>query len=37
MKKKILNIVLKIAIVIAIIYLLISFNNGDIEYIYATF
>lgn len=37
MKKKIINIALKIIIVIALIYLLISFNNGDIEYIYATF
>jgi hypothetical protein len=37
MKKKIINIAIKILIVIAIIYLLISFNNGDIEYIYATF
>lgn len=37
MKKKIINIALKIIIVIAIIYLLMSFNNGDIEYIYATF
>jgi hypothetical protein len=37
MKKKIINLILKLFIVMAIIYLLMTFNNGDIEYIYATF
>lgn len=37
MKNKIINIIIKLCITAAIIYLFMSVNSGDIEYIYATF
>jgi hypothetical protein len=37
MNKIIVNIITKTCILLAIIYLFISINKGDIEYIYANF
>jgi hypothetical protein len=37
MKKKTVNIFFKFCILLVMVYLLMSTNNGDIEYIYANF
>ena len=37
MKNKIVNIVIKFFIFLAIVYLFMSVNNADIVYIYANF
>ena len=37
MKNKIINFITKLCIFIAIVYLLMLVNSGDIEYIYANF
>lgn len=37
MKNKLINLLTKSLITLALIYLFMSVNNGDIEYIYANF